>query len=131
MSDQIANLKMLLAVGELVVREKRPVGFGDYDCGTYACLLGYYQRRTAAFTGKACTYWSPQVHEHFGLSEQQAEVLFGESNIERGLPLFKRDGNEPGPIADEELQQRLTFLRQLISDREARASNVVSMRQSA
>jgi hypothetical protein len=92
-----------------------PLGFSDVDCGSYACLLGWYERHT----GENSVYVWAMPREHFGISEEDADLLFRavkELNAE-GASLNPA-ADRPGPAAYAELERRLIYLRKLIAERQ-------------
>ena len=112
MSTQIQNLKNLLRIGEQIVTDRKgDFGFGLWNCGTYACLGGHYDRECNARIGQVKR---SEGAAHFGISEQEFEALFRRMD-ERDA---SRDGNEPSEAAYTELERRLGILRKLIAARE-------------
>ena len=128
MTAQLQNLKNLLALGERLLRErKNDLGFGLWDCGTYACLAGHYGREYRIDKEVyADMHWA---RAHFGLSDpletldidpanDEWDRLFGTGFLSgAGLSDIRTPGNVPGEAAYVELERRMEYLRKLIAER--------------
>jgi len=120
--SQLTNLRNLLAVGERILAERRmDIGFGLWECATYACLIGHYgHAEDVSLSDYAHSNWRCK---HFGIDDTQDNLLFlqGFCNSIAGV------ASEPGPEAYAELERRLTFLRHLIAEREPKFTGLPSM----
>lgn len=108
----LENLKALREVGRTLLDEPRTntLGFGEWDCGTFACFAGHYERahRVGLIAGNSIGIQNT-ILEHFGLSEKQATDLFG---------CFHSSHFGPGREAYRELERRMVILDRIIAQRE-------------
>lgn len=125
---QLKRCKDLLRIGEtlLVPPLTYTLGFDEVDCGTYACLVGHYQRHREipaiqALDLYASDFWNElEIYaEYFGITRRQAHWLFG-------LALAAVEANQPGDAAYAELEKRLALLRGIIATAEAEPLGLVA-----
>ena len=110
---QLTNLRNLLAVGERILAERLPIGFGRFDCGTFACFLGWYDR----IQGTRLQDEAGFEEGHFDITSDDWSELFG----------WTHEDYWPGLAAYASLEARLVYLRQLIADREPKFTGLPSM----
>jgi hypothetical protein len=103
MAVNIENLTKLYEVGQKILRERLPLGFGHWDCETFCCLGGWYERETGVDIE---TSWPPgsRANVHFGINFASACQLFGTGT----------SGQTPSPEAYVELERRMEYLAGLI-----------------
>ena len=107
----LRNLRRLLRIGDDLLKSRPSnFGFGDTDCGAYACLIGHYLR--AHGPNEPYRDWC----EIFGLRDDTAERLFG-YGYHHGNP----DADEPGEEAFAELERRLQIVRRAIKRKQSSA----------
>lgn len=92
---------------DVLDRRSYDLGFGEWDCGTYACLWGHFKRVHPAI-GYA-------TDRYFEIDENMAHELF------RAMPEYgdwkpKETGNEPGDAAYAELERRIEIIDWLIAE---------------
>lgn len=127
------RLKILREVGQqLLANRKMDFGFALWDCGTYACFMGHYDRATGE---EVVVKWRASIRnrefeygtcwdfmgEYFGITESEAKSLFIGSEV-GGCPVKAR---MPSPEAYEELGQRMIILDGLIADREPKVKTSI------
>lgn len=105
----VENLTKLYRVGQRILRERLPIGFGELDCGTFACLAGWYLRETGE-EEHVHAYVNFGPSEHFGTTGKQTQKLF------RAAHFPHEQANEPGPEAYAELEKRMAYLAGLIRE---------------
>jgi len=122
----IVNLRKLREVGQGVLdRRDGDLGFGQWDCGTFACLLGHYCRETDyELTSDDPNLIFISAAEHFNISPNQTKGLFqsaGAAERVDGIPVWPVMADHPGPEAYTVLEGRLGYLDKLISKAEDKA----------
>jgi hypothetical protein len=75
-------------------------------------MLGHYDRRSGMRPVAYSGYRG--AADHFGISEREAEILFGLAKPRVLSPLNAR-ANQPGPDAYAELERRMKRLNKIIS----------------
>jgi hypothetical protein len=130
MNAQLQNLRGLLDTGERILANPIAcaLGFGQIDCGSYACFIGWHVRYNGNEDGLLRAYYNGNlgfdidtVKKHFAITMREFDQIFGaviDINDEYGAELDPR-ADHPGPEAYVELRRRLAFLRELIAKREA------------
>ena len=137
----LENLKHLRVVGQKILDENLPIGFGDWDCGTHACLGGYYARFTADFTledvSSPAMMAGELLAQHFEIPYLDAARLFS-PDIHRPWNRWANEddqmvylltGNQPGARAVQLLQQRMRLLDDYIIEAEKLALEDVAARK--
>lgn len=132
MNTPLQNLYALLDTGERILANPlgHALGFGRVDCGTYACFMGWHVRYHGNdarlvrhwIEGGYFTFGSlDHILEHFGITDPQFDMLFGSVRDNNEIHSTELDENadRPGPEAFAELRRRVTYLRELIAEREA------------
>jgi hypothetical protein len=114
MAVNVDNLQKLYRVGQKILSDRRPFGFGrwlptQHECGTFCCFAGnYWIENDIDITKEAAemtlTVW---LDDHFGTSRDKSVALFDAA----GGP-----ADRPGPEAYVELERRMEFLAGLIRE---------------
>lgn len=104
----VENLTKLYEVGQKILRERLPIGFGEWDCGTFACLSGWYGRECELHPADAAIEYA----SIFGISDTDGDQLFNLASDVHGVKQHPAD--VPGPAAYAELERRMEYLADLI-----------------
>jgi len=78
----IENLKTLSEVGHRVVRGRLPFDFNNWECGTTACLAGWYARLTDFKLPAFKLHVHESLQQHFGITPEQSYMLFNPAFIQ-------------------------------------------------
>jgi hypothetical protein len=118
----LQRLQALQRVAEnlLMPPHTNTLGFAKWECGTYACLGGHYERQTGVRIIdndlNAPYLWTTnrdRLADHFGITTEEANSLFWSDTVDE--PFSCR---YPGKNAYAELEARLRKLNELISERQ-------------
>jgi len=120
----LAHLKRLREVGQQVLDEKLSIGFGQWECDTYCCLGGWYNRLAdlgldfvvvddVDMIDGGLIDGASALNAHFGIDSDQGMVLW--NSVLRAGNGPKDVGNYPGKQAYIELQSRMSYLDTLIA----------------